>query len=822
MSPIENKPSIFEYRKRRRDINRTLRIEDLEDQDKSWFTEEFAITNTPVREQSYSKYLTKSIKAIRKKHRQVSSSQESTSQSDDETTLREEKSTVIDFEEKPGSSSQFDEVESVTTTIEHFSVDRMDSQEELDNQWFQETFQLQNVSPLELSNQQVERQQSIIGRAQKILKITGVKEDEQSASESKRKDKSAKKSENDSVDSDSDRNDELSDAETIEDGQSDDETTAEEISDDSSLVSSDEESESDSETENKLEIENKDSSIKSSQSKIPSIISMVERDNQWFKETFHLQKVSPTDLSGGHAAQQIKFMKMAKNVLVTADDGDQESEAPVIGFIRDNHQQIKSESAKSDITNTNKQSEINKEESESLGTNSSIIKGNSYHSFAMKSELEDSGEEHIKGKSVSAAREDGKIQAQGIYLTVDDFVKDFGLFPEVFPFQLDINPDHDFLFETLVQDVDWYSQEFISDEPEMNDFISLLFTTRHCDGLKTEFSKKLNDTLLGHRHEDMDTELNEVDEKEITVSNSHQTLSNIRKEVLSSQQSEDSLAKTEKSFLHDYLDNDELEEYDDKSTKKNMNLSCFNCLDNKKTLANVHEDHNDEKNTRKSLDLSYLGIEIELRRADITSVQLEDRNDSLSLQSSSEKGDYNSDQRNANDYTRIREKISGFKEKIESSDLIQGDTDFLIDNSRTETVDHLTQPAPEQKVTNKIRGFNQEIEINKSTKPAHVTLRKPAHIRKFKEPLCTTPSSSIDSAQHFMSRETESIRYNLGVDRLRYVLLGARGLEEREYLVLGREEVLTEFSVYTNPDQTTSGIFKLLVLFLSISNFLLS
>jgi hypothetical protein len=77
--------------------------------------------------------------------------------------------------------------------------------------------------------------------------------------------------------------------------------------------------------------------------------------------------------------------------------------------------------------------------------------------------------------------------------------------------------------------------------------------------------------------------------------------------------------------------------------------------------------------------------------------------------------------------------------------------------------------------------------------------------RKFEEPLCLTPTSSIDIAQQYMSRATENTRYNLWIDKMRYMLLGADKLEDRDYVFLERDEELTEFSIYTDPNQTPSG-----------------
>ena len=44
-----------------------------------------------------------------------------------------------------------------------------------------------------------------------------------------------------------------------------------------------------------------------------------------------------------------------------------------------------------------------------------------------------------------------------------------------------------------------------------------------------------------------------------------------------------------------------------------------------------------------------------------------------------------------------------------------------------------------------------------------------------------------------MSRATENTHYNLWIDKMRYMLLGADRLEDRDYVLLERDEELTEF-----------------------------
>jgi hypothetical protein len=116
----------------------------------------------------------------------------------------------------------------------------------------------------------------------------------------------------------------------------------------------------------------------------------------------------------------------------------------------------------------------------------------------------------------------------------------------------------------------------------------------------------------------------------------------------------------------------------------------------------------------------------------------------------------------------------------------------------------------------RIRKFNEPLcvtpgekrkeDIPKSSEISEPDMNGHENKRKFDEPFCLTPTSSIDIAQQYMSRATENTRYNLWIDKMRYMLLGTDRLEDRDYVLLGRDEELTEFSIYTDPNQTPTGL----------------
>ena len=239
----------------------------------------------------------KSIRAIRKNHRLSTSSEESSSQSGDE---------ALDdignhhSQEKLDSIGKMDETMSVATSIEHFSVERLNSQEESDNRWFQETFQLQNISPLDLSRQQIESRKSIIERAHQILTT------QESLSNSENEPRDSRKNH---ITNTSNENvvrelENVSNAEVSDDGSE-------------STVHGDDHKSDDRCESGSIDHEN--------ESEVPTVIgsgkteslinSVAERDNEWFRETFQLEGASPTGVSNKFTLMRTTFVEHAKGVL---------------------------------------------------------------------------------------------------------------------------------------------------------------------------------------------------------------------------------------------------------------------------------------------------------------------------------------------------------------------------------------------------------------------------------------------------------------------------------------------------------------------------
>ena len=582
---------------------------------------------------------------------------------------------------------------------------------ERDNQWFTDTF-CEGMYPTDLSRGHTAQQKTFLKKAMKVLNIADKDQENQSLSHNSNK-SSDQKTQNISVTSENSKR--SSGSMNTEEFQSNENSTDAELF-------------------------------------------MHEGDDRWFKETFLLQEVSPTDLSKTHAAQQKGFMRKTKDVL----DIEFQNKSPGGTSSKTDGDLMQSLSVnyENDRTSNVIYHERVDTKKESSSAKCDITKDVS-NDTSVKSNLKESNEEKLKDVDLpaSSARQDGGIKKQARQLTVDDFVKDFELFPEVYPFQLDFDPDHDFLFETLVQDIEWYSKNFIYEEAQMNDFISLLFTTAQCDRVKLKFSKRILETLLGHQHEDLYTELEDADATLSNDTNFNQKLFKIEEKALtiSTQRSEESLAKTERSFLHEYLDQEAPLAYSEIPESKKIDSLRTPNFKNKLKVPRA----------------------VMLKNTEIMDL-------SSSYSSTYEKvGD---------NYSSAKNMTSGFDHEYMPEKM-----EYIHD--KTTTSDRYSSKVKE----------NRNHQLSTCKEDDHTDTRE--NLRRLNEPLCVTPTSTIGTAQHYMSRATENTRYNLGVDKMRYVLLGAKGLEDRDYLILGRGEELTEISIYTDPDQTTSGISLPAVLF---------